>query len=391
MQIVIVGAGIAGLTAANLLKEKGYNPLLIEATDAVGGRIKTDLVDGFLLDHGFQVFLDAYPFAKSIIDLKQLQLKRFESGALVHQSHKFHLIGDPFKHPKHLFPTLFAPVATLSDKLRVLQMRFALQNNLPQTDGTIAADFKNFWKFSDGFYDAFFAPFLKGVTLDQSLASHIQLAHFILQHFIKGSAALPALGMQAIPQQLARGLDIRFNTRVSKVENKRIHLDSGNVIVCDKVIFAHNEPPANQQKAPLATQCFYFTTPDIQTKRPMLMLEGENKGVINHLAILNHIQPTYAPNGQHLVAASTVGIKSDINAVKEHLRLWFGKSVENWECLNVYDIPKALWRTQNWNSQTMVSADKTQYFCGDVTTFGSIEGAMKSANTCVNQLLQDAS
>ena len=121
--VVIVGAGLAGLAAARRLREKGHEPLVLEATDSAGGRVQTDRVDGYLLDRGFQVFLTAYPEAQRIFDYERLDLREFEPGALVHFGGSFHRVSDPLRNPGDLFASLRAPIGSIRDKLAVLRFR----------------------------------------------------------------------------------------------------------------------------------------------------------------------------------------------------------------------------------------------------------------------------
>lgn len=116
----IIGAGISGLSCASTLQKSGFSDFLVlESGENVGGRVYTDAVDGYLLDRGFQVFIDSYPEAKSLFDYKDLQLKSFLPGAMVHFQDKFHLVSDPLRRPTDLLPSLISPIGSLPDKVKV--------------------------------------------------------------------------------------------------------------------------------------------------------------------------------------------------------------------------------------------------------------------------------
>src|SRR5258706_11497789 len=122
-KVVVVGAGMAGLCCALRLQESGIPGTVLEASDAPGGRIRTDNGDGFLLDRGFQVLLTAYPEARRLLDYRALRLRTFSPGALIRMDGKFHGIADPFRQPWTLPATLFSPVGNLKDKLRIARLR----------------------------------------------------------------------------------------------------------------------------------------------------------------------------------------------------------------------------------------------------------------------------
>lgn len=126
-KIHIIGAGVSGLIAATVLEQNGFSPIIIEATDGVGGRVKTDIIEGYQLDHGFQVLLTAYPYAQKYLDLESLDLQKFVPGAAIYKNGKQILIGDPLRDVSLLFSTLFSGIGTFSDKLKILQLNHMLK------------------------------------------------------------------------------------------------------------------------------------------------------------------------------------------------------------------------------------------------------------------------
>ena len=127
LKIYIIGAGVSGLIAAKVLENSGYAPVVLEATDRAGGRVKTDLIDGFQLDHGFQVLLSSYPAAQKYLDFKALELQELRSGAVIFKNGKQQVIGDPLRDISVLFSTLFSGVGNLLDKIKILQLSLRLQ------------------------------------------------------------------------------------------------------------------------------------------------------------------------------------------------------------------------------------------------------------------------
>lgn len=131
--VVIVGAGLAGLSCACQLTRDGLSSMLIEASDGIGGRARTDEVNGFLLDRGFQVLLTEYPEAKRVLDYPALRLHSFEPGALIRTNGKFHRVADPWRLPSAMLSTLSAPVGTVADKLSLGKLRQRLISDSGKT------------------------------------------------------------------------------------------------------------------------------------------------------------------------------------------------------------------------------------------------------------------
>ena len=219
--VVVVGAGLSGLSCALLLERAGVNVHVVEAADAVGGRVRTDEVDGFLLDRGFQVLLTAYEEVQSQVDLPRLDLRSFDPGSIIWNGRSLEQLGDPFRNPTSAMASLSAKVGSLGDKMKVAGLRRRL------TAGTVADCFAGPERstqeelqaegFSADFIDTFFRPFLGGVFLERELRTSASLLRYYFRCFAIGDATLPAGGMQRLPELLASPLEerITLNTPVS--------------------------------------------------------------------------------------------------------------------------------------------------------------------------------
>ena len=164
---IIIGAGISGLTAAVYLHKKGFETQIIEASERAGGRIKTDVVNGFRLDRGFQVLLTEYPETKALLDYQKLSLKPFLPGATVLYDGGQLEIADPFRRPSALFSTLFAPVGTLRDKVNTIflknkLLKISIPDIFKQTETETNAQLKKYG-FSSKMIDRFYKPFFSGI------------------------------------------------------------------------------------------------------------------------------------------------------------------------------------------------------------------------------------
>lgn len=396
--VIVIGAGLAGLSAAIHLQNKGLAVKVLEASDAVGGRVRTDKVEGFLLDRGFQVLLTAYPEAKRLLDYKSLHLGNFAPGALVRYKDNQYRIADPFREPQKVWQTFKTPFMNLGDKLKILalrnrQKRLNVSQIFHQKEKT-TQDFLEEWNFSNGIIEHFFRPFLGGIFLENELKTSSRMFEFVFKMFSEGHAALPSNGMQAIPNQLAGRLKhdtVVLNTKVTEVKRGEVLTEDGMVWTTDKIIVATDvhaakklvnvAVPAQSQD----TYCLYFATAWNLIHEKVLMLNGNNDGWVNNVCIPNLVQPNYAPEGQSLLCASVVK-PVDISMeelrleVQREMREWFGEIVIL-RHLKTYHIPNAL-PVKNtifpFNKRNIQPVEEGIYACGDYTFNASLNAALLS-------------
>lgn len=405
--VVIVGAGLAGLSCAKRLADRGIECLVLESTDRVGGRVRTDHVDGFTLDHGFQVLLTAYPACRELLDYDALRLQAFEPGALIRQGGKFCVLSDPWRRPLKAIATAINPVGSLSDKLKVASLRRASRqgslNDLYGRPSTATIDRLRGDGFSEKMIDEFFRPFLGGVFLDESLATSSRMLEFVFRMFAEGDIAIPADGMAAIPRQLADGLPrgtLRFQATVQEVTDHSVIMSDGE-IQCDHVVIATpsdaaarllGQPEMKTQWS--GTTNLYFAV-DGPLDGPMssgrlLVLRGDETGPIQTAVVLSDVAPSYAPKGKSLVSVSvdskddsSAGIDDEslVREVRKQLIGWYGSTVEQWRLLRTYRVPYALPKTGLDPIEQRVQLSdgaKGIYVIGDHRETPSIQGAMNT-------------
>lgn len=393
-EVIIIGAGVSGLTCAKYLKDYGIQSLVLEASDAVGGRVKTDSVDGFLLDRGFQILLTAYPEAQRILDYEALRLQAFRSGAQIRLNHSFEVMSDPFKEPLQLFKTLFAPVGTFGDKLKVLQLSNEVSKE--PTDAffeEIATDTLSYLRqygWSETMITNFFKPFFGGVFLENKLETASNFFRFIFKQFYTGSAVLPSLGIQAIPQQIANKLPkeaIRLNSKVASIDKKTVHLVSGESLTANHIVVATDVCQADKLLSRSVcreynvTTCTYFEANTSPLKEKMLALNPNRLSVVHHMCVPSDISPSYAPSGKSLISVSTQGLdlfdeKKLTAQIRAELTEWFGDEVEGWRHLRTYHLPQALMKFTVDASKTSLRLSENLYECGDHMAYPSLNAAM---------------
>jgi phytoene dehydrogenase-like protein len=413
--VIIVGGGLAGLCCARHVSDAGFSCRLVEASDRVGGRVRTDRVDGFLLDRGFQTFLTSYPEAQRVLDYKALQLQCFEPGAMVRVNRRFHRFCDPWRRPQHAMAVALSSVGTLNDKVKAGRLRNRLLNggleeifHGPNTSTLEALQREG---FSDRFIQRFFQPLLGGVFLNPELAASSRMFEFVFRMFATGDAALPAMGMEALPRQLAQSLPggvIRTRTQVVGIDGQTVKLASGTQLRARAVVLAVEGPVAARLLRQVSPQkwrsvtCLYFAADEPPVNGPVLVLNGDGDGPINNLAVVSEVAPSYAPAGESLISVSVLKhLEENDRQLESRVRRqmvdWFGTPSTPWRHLQTYRIRYAL------PPQTPDGMEPVQkpaqvrdglFLCGDYRDMASIQGAMSSGRRtaeAVVKSLQDSS
>ncbi|MFO0924753.1 MAG: NAD(P)/FAD-dependent oxidoreductase [Pirellulales bacterium] len=410
-EVVIIGAGLSGLCCARILHQQGIRCVILEASDGVGGRIRTDIVDGFRLDRGFQVFLTSYPEAQKVLDYPSLDLKPFLPGALVRFANTFYPMADPWRRPLASLQSLSSPIGSLKDKLRVARFRskvlrgsFDKAFHIPETTTHQALQQEG---FSNSMIDRFFRPFLGGIFLEPELQTSSRMLHFLFRMFALGHACLPADGMEAIPRQLASILPtgtIRLNTVVNGIEAGQVRLASGETLPAKKIVVATDGSSAakllktTSSASGKGTTCLYFSAPKAPLKQPILMLNGEGRGPINNVCIPTQVAPSYGPSNKSLISVTVLGAHHSfdalLNDVRTQLGEWFGECTQTWNHLKTYCIPYAL---PDQAPPALSTPERSVryspgiYVCGDHRDNASIHGAMVSGRRAAEAILSDPS
>ena len=406
--VIIVGGGIAGLACARRLNARGVTVQVLEATGRIGGRIKTDRKDGYLLDRGFQVLQTAYPEARRVLDYQRLSLQKFAPGAMVHIRKRFYSLADPLRRPGALLDTLAAPIGSMTDRLRLLRLarrvtRGPLDALFRQPEST-AMQFLRAEGFSDAMIKRFFAPFFGGVCLDPQIRASSRVLQYVLRMFARGEAALPAVGMQQIPLQLAADLPmacLRTGVRVRQVRSDGVTLYDGTMMPAGAVVVATEGPETARllglvsARASVAETCLYFSCDQADWHPSFLMLNGEGRGPINNIAFPSRVSPEYAPTGKSLVSVVVLGNPNGgdatlINRVRAQLIDWFGAEAGNWEHLQTYRITHAL-PDQSPPTQNPTRPDLRGrpgiFICGEHGSLPGIQWALVSGRLAADAVL----
>lgn len=395
---------MAGLTAAKVLSQSGREVLLLEKSDGVGGRVRTDQYKDFLLDRGFQVLLTAYPELPKHLNLSLLRLHSFESGATIFSDGHFSKVGDPFRNVSSIMSTAFTKTIGMQDKIKLLKLRNSLIGRKKiyfqqKDDKRILETFEELG-FTSKAINSFFKPLVGGIQLDPSLSGSTRLCFLVLKMLFIGDAAIPSRGMGAISEQLSKQINessIRLTSTVDKVEGKKVILESGESFLPSNLIIATEGPATAKllgQESPLSrsVSCIYFSAPQAPSSSKAILLNGEKNGPALNVAIMSNISPSYSKNGKALIAVAIPNtIKPDsMENVLIQMRKWFGDSVDSWEHIKTYSIehgqpdlrPGDPFRKSIKNSEGV-------YICGDHRDTPSIQGALVSGRRAAEICLKN--
>jgi phytoene dehydrogenase-like protein len=416
VDVAIVGAGLAGLAAAIELSKNGKSVRIFEASDGIGGRVRTDLVDGFLLDRGFQVMLAAYPEAKRLLNYSALNLCSFDPGALVQLTNGRALVSDPFRRPLDVFATAKAPVGSLIDKAKIAKLRHDVKRGsldrlwAGKDEPTI--DRLRAYGFSSKMIESFLRPLFAGVSLDNELTSSSLMFDFVFRMLGEGNNVVPANGMHCIPQQLAAQLPaeaIQMRSPVSVISAQTVTVGSGadtntKSVSARNVIVATEGPAAVRLLATAGVtipavgsqpvSCVYFSVDAeaVPFDRPIIVLNGIGpaNGPITNMTVMSNVSAAYAPPGQHLVSVSAVGPESPSleTDVRDQLVKWFGPNVSKWDHLRTYHIVHAQPSQKTLTPHERAIKVDGMFVAGDHRDQASIQGALLSGTRCAQAVLR---
>jgi len=416
---IIVGAGLAGLACARELARAGRQLIVVEAADRVGGRVATDTVDGFRIDRGFQVYLDAYPEGRRQLDLAALGLGCFEPGALVAESGRLRSVSDPWRRPLAAVGSILTGSVGIADGLRTARLRSdcvrAVRGGTAGSNGTSPAverstrEELNARGFSEAFIRRFFEPFFGGVFLERQLNTSAAVFEFTFAMFALGRACLPRGGMEAIPKQLAAGLpagSILLDTAVRQVKPGLVMLADGRELAAKNIVVATEGSAATAllpegQRGTVAsrewksTRMVAFAATRSPLSSPTVVVSAEEGGPIDNVTVPSDVVGGYAPPGAAVVYVSIrqdwQGNDGDLHdAVRRQAAGWFGQSSHAWRHLKTVRVDRALPDESPAARRGRVAAPQFApglFICGDHCSTASINGALASGRSCADAVL----
>lgn len=394
-KIHIIGAGVSGLIAARVLEENGFRPVIIEATDRVGGRVKTDLINGFQLDHGFQVLLTGYPAAKKYLVFDSLELQKFLPGASIFKNGKQRIIGDPLRDFSLLFPTLFSGIGSFWDKLNIFKLnrklkKKSLSDIFSDKEQTTVAYLREFG-FSDQIIADFFTPFFSGIFLEAKLETSSRMFEFVYKMFGEGYASIPKAGIEAIPKQLAQNLKkttIKFNTKVSEINDAEIILTDGTKLESDFTIIATDASAlvTNLKHHPTewkSCDTLYFELDKRLISNKLIGLIPEKGALINNIFYHTSLETETTAENELLSVTVVKDHSLSEEALVEHVKLELKTycGIDSPRFIKHYAIPLALPKLTDLQYEMQPSETRltsTVFLAGDTQLNASLNAAMIS-------------
>ncbi|MEM9607572.1 MAG: NAD(P)/FAD-dependent oxidoreductase [Actinomycetota bacterium] len=399
--VVVIGAGLAGLACARSLRDAGVECVVLEASDGVGGRVRTDLIDGHRVDRGFQILLTGYPEVARHVDVDALDLRTFSPGALVRVGGEFHRLADPLREPRELLSSARAPIGTWGDRLRAAKLAIDLRRtDVPDLmRGDERSTLAELERRGFGpMIDRFWRPLFAGIQLDPELEVTSRRFGVILKMLLEGDSAVPARGMGELSAAVAAPLDdgvVRLDSPVDRLDGTTAVLAGGERVAGARLVVATEGPAAARllgidEPGSRPVGCVWFSAPGAPVEGRAIVLDGDGTGPVRNLAPMSNVSSEYAPPGRSLLAAAVPsplggpdGLDDLVAPVRAQLRSWFGGEVDAWDVLRVDRIahghpdqrpPTTLKRS--------VSLGDGRYVCGDHRDTPSINGALFSGRRC---------
>lgn len=403
--VIVIGAGMAGLACARTLQASGREVLVVEASDGPGGRVRSDHLDGFTLDRGFQILLTAYPELSRWFDLDALDLRIFSPGATVWTGDRFTSVGDPLRSVTSLPSTIVSSVGSVTDKLRLLALLASVRRGdardlLRRPDRSTIDELRD-RGFSERMITRFFEPLFAGIQLDPELQVSSRRFEMILRMLAVGDAAVPAAGMGSLSDRMASGLvegSLRCEHEVDRIDGTTVATTGGATLDARAVVVATSAPVAarligtpDPGSAPVAAIWFDTTGAPLDDRR--IVLDGARSGPMRNLASLTSVAPEYAPPGRHLAVAAIPGpaaLERDlVGNVRRQLDRWFPDS-GSWTVLRTDVIPHGQPRQlPPLDARRSIRLDQGRYVCGDHRDTASIQGALFSGRRCAAAVLAE--
>jgi glycine/D-amino acid oxidase-like deaminating enzyme len=405
--VVVVGAGLAGLACAGHLVGAGVGVTVLEASDGVGGRVRTDVVDGFRVDRGFQVLSTGYPEARRVLDLGALDLRLFDSAVTVRRAGRLHRVANPLHAPTGVRTLLDAPVDGLRGRLtlgsyaaRAAALPVSVLRGRPDVPGPEA------WRragIPEQVVQDLLGPFLSGVVLEREPTTSRRFLDLMMRMFARGRSAVPAGGMQAMPEQLAAALPsgtVRVGRRVDRVAGDGVVVEgaelpaSAVVVAVDPWTAPRLVPEIGPAPEARGVTTYFHAARPWQGQRPTLVVDADGSGVANSV-VLTAAAPEYSSDGRSLVATSVVHDPTGPSPEEEGLLAVLAdlheQDTSGWELVAVRDVPRALPAMpapHPMRRPVTVAGRPGLHVAGDHRDTSSIQGALVSGRRAAEAVLR---
>jgi len=391
--VVVIGAGLSGLACASYLYRAKRKVLVIEKENSLGGRVSTQTEDGFICDQGFQVLLNSYPEVRKLIKLEDLNLKAFNSGALIYNGKSLELLANPLKHPQHFFTNLRFSALKAQDIFLVFKLLWKSRKKKEDSclSSVTTEQYLKNTGFSEEFIESFWRPFFLGVFLDSNLSLPSDFFLFLLRCFASGQVTVPAKGMQELPRLIAREIpkeNVRLGVPVTQFTENEVVLQNGEKIEADQVVCAFERIAQESSAAFRGVTTLYFTSEKLSELSwgKWLILIPKAWGLsFSHMTLISEVAPTYSTSGKPLLSVSVIDhLNVNGEQIKKEIDQIAGRSLNLKEVYRA-EVPRALPIPSN--KMPGFKCEKGIIFCGDYLSSPSINGAIRSGRLAAEYIL----
>lgn len=399
--VVIIGAGLAGLACAQRLTRAGIDIVILEASDGVGGRVRTDVIDGYRCDRGFQLINPAYPALQKVIDIGELDLRAFGAGVVVAHGSQRWILADPRREPARLLSTVRAPLGSTADKLRfaawAARSLLPVRRQLAEPDRTLAADL-NSAGVTGQLRTGVVEPFLAGVLAERDGSTSAQFTRLLFRSFVLGTPSVPSLGVGRLPELLAASLPapaLHLGTAVESLTVGGVRTADEEIAARAVVIAADPRTAASLIGQPAVSMkpltTFWHTCAEPPTRQRLLHIDADQQGPVVNTAVMTAVAPTYAPAGRCLTATTTLGADGSAQAeeaARRHAGLIYGVDPSGWELVTTHVIKEALpVQAPPLQVRQPVALTERLFVAGDHRDTASIQGALVSGHRAATAVL----
>lgn len=402
--VIVVGAGLAGLGCAQRLSRAGVEVVVLEASDAVGGRVRTDVVDGFRCDRGFQLLNPAYPVLKHVLGRSAahaLDLRAFQAGVVVAHGRGRSILADPRREPTLMLASLRAPLGTFAEKVRFAAWAgstlLPIRRQLTGADRSRTEELDAFGvtgRLRAGVVD----PFLTGVLAEDDGSSSARLARLLVRSFVLGSPAVPSLGMGRLPELVAASLPagaVRLGVRAHGVTGSTVRTDDGELAA--RAVVVASDPTTAGELTGLAVPrmkaltTFWYATDEAPSARNLLHLDADHRGPLVNTAVMTNAAPTYAPAGRSLVQVTVLGADGSAEterSARAQAGLVYGVDPAAWDLVTTHVVAAALpAQPAPLAVRQPVALGDGLFVAGDHRDTASIQGALVSGRRAADAVL----
>lgn len=381
-EVLIVGAGLAGINAAITLQAAGVDVQVVESSDRPGGRITSDLIDGFICDRGFQLINSKYPALVDLDVIKEIDFIAAPRVIEVSLGNDRHALGDPRVAPWTL---LDRATGTMPEKIALLRfLTFTPKKNTSVEEAL---------KIMGTTYIRVLRPFLHGVFLTELSNVDARYGQSIIKSFATGSPGVPRKGVAELPKALAaRITSIRYGVQIDSIDNGVAHSSVGD-FKAKKIIIATDATTATQllglSEVSRMAGCvtWYHAVDTNPSGSGRLVVDGQSRGPIINTVVISDISSDYAPAGRHLISTTTV-LGATESDVRRHLSIMWGTSTHEWQLIAKYEIPAALPIQSVGRELTQsVKISDSLYVVGDHRAVPSQQGALFSGRLAAELIL----